>query len=371
MAFPFTSTLAALSLPGFGGSYMVDSPEWLAALVLIPVMVWLRQRRRTEVLVVPFAAAWHRPSLAARSGWPATLALIGTTLLVLALTRPLRVDDRHEVRAEGYDLILSIDISSSMLSEDYQRAGERINRLAAIKPVIQAFVDQRPNDRIGIVIFSGKAYTLSPLTLDHDWLSRQLERLKIGAIEDGTAIGDGLGVALSRLEQARREDGGGRRLGAFVILLTDGANNRGSLPPLQAADIAATRRIPVYTIGAGKEGWVPVPVGRRPDGSTAYQAQFSQLDEQLLRTIATQTGGAFFRADEVGTIESAFKAIDRAQKIEHQAKSRLLTTELFPLFAAPGLLLLLLAAGQALLRNRATAPGPAPSHSNNATASDA
>jgi Ca-activated chloride channel family protein len=151
-------------------------------------------------------------------------------------------------------------------------------------------------------------------------------------------------VALTRLQQAGRDDSTGRRLGAFVILLTDGANNRGALNPLQAADIATSRRIPVYTVGAGKEGWVPVPVGRRSDGSVAYQAQFSQLDEGLLKTIATQTGGAFFRADDLGTIEEAFRSIDRAQKIDYEAKSRLLTTELFPLAALPGLLCLLVAA---------------------------
>ena len=169
----------------------------------------------------------------------------------------------------------------------------------------------------------------------------------VGIIEDGTAIGDGIGVALTRLQQARRDDGSGHRLGAFVILLTDGANNRGALNPLQAADIATSRRIPVYTIGAGKEGWVPVPVGRRSDGSVAYQAQFSQLDEGLLKTIATQTGAAFFRADDMDTIEEAFKAIDRAQKIEFQAKSYLVTTELFWWLAAPGLTALTLAAAVA------------------------
>src|SRR5690606_26509501 len=121
---------------------------------------------------------------------------------------------------------------------------ERINRLQAIKPVIQAFIERRPSDRIGIVLFSGRAYTMAPLTFDHDWLASQLERIKIGLIEDGTAIGDGLGVALTRLEQAKREAGGIRQ-GAFVVLLTDGANNRGSLTPRQSAELAKSRGIPV------------------------------------------------------------------------------------------------------------------------------
>ena len=156
--------------------------------------------------------------------------MAGLVLLVIALARPQKVEDRREIRAEGYDLILSIDLSGSMLAEDYEVGGERLNRLQAIKPVIQSFINERPNDRIGIVIFSGRAYTLAPLTFDHLWLGRQIERLKIGLIEDGTAIGDGLGVALTRLEQAARSKGGNRK-GAFVILMTDGANNRGALTP--------------------------------------------------------------------------------------------------------------------------------------------
>src|SRR6185503_11985943 len=162
--------------------------------------------------------------------WPIMLAFTGLMLLICALARPQRIEDKREVRSEGYDIILSVDLSTSMRAEDYEKGGERINRLQAIKPVIQAFIERRPTDRIGIVLFSGRAYTMAPLTFDHDWLARQLERVKIGMIEDGTAIGDGLGVALTRLEQAKRE-AGGKRIGAFIVLLTDGANNRGSLSP--------------------------------------------------------------------------------------------------------------------------------------------
>lgn len=331
----------AFAIPGLDGDYRLHSPEWLAALLALPLMFWLRKTRRTEVLVIPFAAAWHRSSFTSVSRLPSVLACLGIMLLSLALARPQRVDDRRTVRSEGYDLMLAIDISGSMLSEDYVRGGTRINRLEAIRPVLQAFVNKRPNDRIGIVVFSGRAYTMAPLTLDHDWLARQLERLKVGVIEDGTAIGDGLGVALTRLEQSKRELNG-RRLGAFVVLLTDGANNRGAMPPQQAADLAQARRIPVYTIGAGREGYVPIPVGKRPDGTTEYQQMFSQIDEGLLRSISSQTGGTFYRADDSDSVEKAFKAIDRAQKIDFQARSHLLTTELFVWFAGPGSALLLL-----------------------------
>ena len=324
-------------------NYTLDDPLWFLALALLPLSIWLRGRRRVPVLLVPFAAAWHRPSLASASRWPTGLAVTGLVLLVAALARPQRVEDKREVRSEGYDIVLAIDLSSSMLAEDYERGGDRINRLQAIKPIIQAFIEKRPSDRIGIVLFSGRAYTMAPLTTDHDWLAAQLERVKIGLIEDGTAIGDGLGVALTRLEQAKRETAG-KRQGAFVILMTDGANNRGALSPTQAADLAKSRNIPIYAIGAGKDGIVPFPVFDDKGNKVGYRRMMSDLDEGALRDLAENTGGNFFRAFDTDAAESAFKAIDRAQKIEFQSKSYLLTTELFPWVAIPGLALLLAAA---------------------------
>ena len=323
--------------------FTFHSPFWFLALLALPLAIALRGRRSVPVLLIPFAAAWHRPSLASASRWPVALAGVGLVLLIVALARPQRIEDKREVHSQGYDIMLSIDLSGSMLSEDFERDGERINRLQAIKPVIQAFIERRPADRIGIVLFSGRAYTMAPLTFDHEWLARQLERIKIGLIEDGTAIGDGLGVALTRLEQAKR-DSGGKRQGAFVILLTDGANNRGSLTPQQGAELARSRGIPVYTIGAAKEGIVPFPVFDDKGRKLGYRHIMSDLDEGALREVAEITGGHFFRATETGTVESAFRAIDRAQKIDFQAKSYLLTTELFHWFAVPGLAALLLAA---------------------------
>jgi Ca-activated chloride channel family protein len=318
-------------------------PIWLLALAVLPLVLWLRGRRRVSVLLVPFAAAWHRPSLAAPSRWPVGLAFAGLALLVVALARPQRVEDKREVHSQGYDIVLCVDLSGSMLAEDYVKNGERLNRLQAIKPIIQAFIEQRPADRIGVVLFSGRAYTMAPLTFDHDWLAKQLERVRIGLIEDGTAIGDGLGVALTRLEQAKRESGG-KRQGAFIVLLTDGVNNRGALTPTQAADLAKLRGIPVYTIGAGQDGFVPFPVFDDQGRKIGYRRIQADLDEGALRDIAQATGGKFFRAYDTDTAEKAFQAIDRAQKIEFQSKSYLLTTELFWWLVAPSLAGLLLAA---------------------------
>lgn len=287
------------------------SPWWLVAAAALPLAVWFRGRGRLPVLLVPFAAAWFRPSALGSSRWPALLAGAGVALLPLALARPQVTQSHREVRHEGYDIMLCIDLSSSMLSEDYVRNGRRINRLEAIRPVIKAFVERRPDDRIGVVLFAAKAYTLAPLTLDHEWLARQLDRVQIGLIEDSTAIGDGLGVALTRLEQPDRESGG-RRRGAFIVLLTDGSNNAGALLPLQAAAIAHARGIPIYPIGAGQAGMMS-----------------SDLDEGALRELATETGGHFFRAADTDTIELAFHDIDASQKIEFQARTYLTTTELF------------------------------------------
>jgi Ca-activated chloride channel family protein len=323
--------------------FALHDPLWLLALVALPLIVWLRGRRRVPVLLVPFAAAWHRPSLAAPARWPIALAFVGLALLIGALSRPQRVEDKRQVNAEGYDIMMAIDLSTSMRAEDFEKDGERINRLQAIKPVIQAFIERRPTDRIGIVLFSGRAYTMAPLTFDHAWLARQLTRVRIGMIEDGTAIGDGLGVALTRLEQAKR-DSGGKRMGAFVVLMTDGANNRGALQPQQAAELAKSRGVPVYTIGSGKDGYVPVPVYDDNNRKMGYRRMLSDLDEGALRQISEITGGKFFRASDTDTIENAFKAIDRAQKIEFQAKSYLVRTELFWWLAAPGLGFLLLGA---------------------------
>jgi Ca-activated chloride channel family protein len=346
--------LATSSLPLSTLNLRIANPLWLLALALIPLVLWLRGRRRVPVLIVPFAAAWHRKTFSATSRWPAILALTGLVLLIVALSRPQQVQDKREVRSQGYDLILAVDLSGSMLAEDYEKGGQALNRLQAIKPVVQAFINERANDRIGMVVFAGRAYTLAPLTFDHDWLARQTERLNIGMIEDGTAIGDGLGVALTRLDQAAHEENN-RRKGAFIILLTDGSNNRGTLMPQQAAEIAKSRGIPTYTIGAGKDGWSRLPVMENGQ-KVGYTRIFSDLDEGLLHDIADTTGGHFYRADDLRTIESAFKAIDRAQKIEFQAKSFLITSELFHWPAIPGAFLLILGAAMKWTLVRTTNP---------------
>jgi len=322
-------------------NYIFRDPWWFAALLVIPLVVWLRGRRGVPALVVPFAGAWYRQSLLSTSRMPIGLGVAGLALLVAALARPQHVDDKREARQQGYDLMLVIDLSGSMLYEDNAHPAAGPNRFQVIKPVVRAFIRNRPNDRIGVVVFATQAYTLAPLTFDHEWLDRQLERMQIGVIDaNSTAIGNGLGVALTRLEQAGRE-AGGRRKGAFVVLLTDGSNNSGVLQPMQAAEIARARGIPVYTIGAGKDGYSYAPIMDRSGHIFDYDMRLNDLDENTLVQISNMTGGRFFRGRDADTIQSAFASIDRAQKIEFEAKSYLRTTELFAWFAVPGLAALL------------------------------
>jgi len=326
-------------------------PWWLAVLLVVPVVAWLRGRRRAPVLVVPFAATWHRPGTTTGTPWPLTLAYLGLVLLVIALARPQRAEIRQESDQRGYDIVLAIDLSGSMLTEDFERDRHRINRLQAVKPVLEAFINDRPQDRIGLVVFSGRAYTMAPLTFDHDWLRRQTSRLSIGLLEDGTAIGDGLGVALSRLQRAGQDEGF-RREGAFVVLLTDGSNNAGGLDPRQAARIAADRGVIVYTIGAGREGVAPIPVMDQSGNVVSYRYTRSDLDEPLLQDIAATTSGKYFRAQDSDTVEAAFAAINQAEKIEFEARSYRLTEELFTRFVFAGLACLLIASIGTMLQTQ-------------------
>jgi Ca-activated chloride channel homolog len=338
--------LPVLSIPPLSlGDFQFARPLWLLVpLVLLPV--WLARRRLpVSVLVIPSAAAWTAGTRLTVRRWPYYLAAAALVFLSAALARPQRIDDHQVIKGEGYDIVLALDLSTSMLSEDGVRDGRQVNRLEALTPVIEAFIRQRPADRIGLVVFSGRAYTLAPLTHDHAWLGRQLARLRIGLIEDGTAIGDGLGLALTRLTQAERDhQSEAPRAGAFAIVLTDGANNRGQLTPAQATSIATAKKIPVYTIGVGRDGIVPYPVFDEAGRRTGTGRMMSDLDETELRRIAADTGGLYFRADAPDAAENAFRAIDRSQKITFDARSQLLTTELYFWPAALGSLCLALVA---------------------------
>lgn len=331
------------------GDWTWGEPAWLWALALLPALAWWRWTYgRFTVWVVPYSAAWHPGAFVGprRRRWLSTAATAaGVVLIVLALARPQRVQEQWLTKTRGYDIMLAIDLSSSMSTVDHVRNGERLSRFEAIKPVIRGFIERRPFDRIGVVVFAGRAYTLSPLTFDHAWLARQIDRIRLGLIEDGTALGDGVVLALERLAQPGRERNG-RREGGFVVLITDGVNTAGMFTPKEARTLAEKRGVPVYTISAGRDGWIQVPY-QNVFGRTAYRSEKAEVDEVELWMMAAGTDGQFFRGYDARTLVRAFNAISGARKIEFESRRRVLTAELFPWLAGPALVLLL---GAAMLR---------------------
>ncbi|MDY0026894.1 MAG: VWA domain-containing protein, partial [Lentimicrobium sp.] len=221
-------------------------------------------------------------------------------LLVVALARPQSSSAKQNVSVEGIDIMLAMDISSSMLAEDF-----RPNRLAAAKEVAKDFIKDRPSDRIGLVVFSGESFTQCPLTSDHNILISLLDEIKSGMIEDGTAIGDGLATSVSRLKESDA-------VSKVIILLTDGENNRGFIDPQSAAEIAKVFGLRVYTIGVGTIGTAPYPV-QTPFG-LQYQQVEVRIDEPLLKNIAAMTNGKYFRATNTESLREIYAEIDQMEK---------------------------------------------------------
>ncbi|MGD9897333.1 MAG: VWA domain-containing protein [Candidatus Methylacidiphilaceae bacterium] len=324
------------------GHLRLGQPIFLLLLALLPLLAWARNRKKPSAWLYPFSGHW-KPKREVGSGKMAIFcAYSGLILAIVALARPLEERGIFRIPREGYDIVLVLDLSGSMLAEDYERSGRTVSRFDAVQEVVKSFLDKRVGDRIGLVAFSGRAYTVSPLTFDHRWLDRQIDRLEVGMIEDGTAIGDAVGLALARLtgKEAKQE---GKRKGKFLILLTDGGNNCGALSPDEAVDLATQKRIPIFTIGAGRLADASEPVFDEGGQTTGREMTSSDLDEELLRRMAKQTGGHYFRALDEGTIREAFGAIDAEKKVTFSDRPGLLTDDLYPYFLAPALLLWALA----------------------------
>ena len=262
------------------------------------------------------------------------LRLIAAVLIILALARLQSPIDDSKITTEGVDIVLALDSSTSMLAEDFKINGKRESRVEVIKDVVRNFIQGRKNDRIAIVTFAARAYTVCPLTLDYNWLLTNLERVKSGMLEDGTAIGSGIATSLNRLKNSKVKS-------KVVILLTDGRNNLGTISPLTAAEAAKALKIKIYTIGAGSKGPVPYPV-RDLFGNQAYQQIEVDLDEETLTKIASITSAKFFRATDTESLREIYGEIDKLEKTPMQEKGYLQYNELFPLFLNPGLLLLFL-----------------------------
>ena len=332
------------------GSLFRD-PWWLLLLLALPVVAWVRHQRSVRALVVPSADQWHVPSAVVSSVWPTVCAYFGIGMLIVALARPqAQVPEEGAIR-RGYDLVICIDLSNSMFSEDFKRGDAMVNRLQAVRPVISAFINNRPNDRIGVVVFAGKAYTFAPLTFDHDWLRKQTARLYIGMVEDGTAIGDALSIAIARLKEGWKDKSEGRtRVGSFIVLLTDGANNKGTIEPRAAATLAAEAGIQIYAVGAGTTGRVPAPVFDAQGHRIGTELQYTEIDPGLLKDVADKTGGVSYMATDTNAVRDAFYEIDSAQTADFGAAPPMVTRELFGAFALLGVILLGLAAWGANFR---------------------
>ncbi len=321
------------------------NPEFLLLLLLVPVMVvwyWKRQRRYLLQMQVPTTAVFRAAPRSLRQRFRHLLFLfrvLAVSLLVVALARPQSSSRGENVTTEGIDIVLASDISGSMLAEDF-----RPNRIEAAKRVAADFIEGRPNDRIGLVVFSGESFTQCPITIDHAVLINLLNQIKSGMIEDGTAIGDGLATAVSRLKESKAKS-------RVIILLTDGVNNRGSIDPMTAAAIAQSFGIRVYTIGVGTMGMAPYPV-QTPFG-TQYQNMPVEIDEALLQKIADLTGGKYFRATDNRTLKDIYAEIDRLEKSKIEVTQfRRYKEEFYAAGMISGIFLLLeLLFGQTFLRS--------------------
>ena len=240
--------------------------------------------------------------------------------------------------------MLAVDVSGSMLAEDFTVRGERASRLAAVKDVVRDFIEGRPSDRIGLVLFAGRPYTQAPLTLDHGWLNQHLDRAEVGMIEDGTAVGSALATAVNRLR-------GSAAKSKFVVLLTDGQNNAGRVNPATAADAAAALGVKVYTVGAGTRGMAPYPATDL-FGNRVYRPMPVDIDEKTLREIASATGARYFRATDTDSLREIYAEIDRAERVEFEAPVFQDYREVYPWLAWPALGLLLAEIALAATRMR-------------------
>lgn len=282
------------------------NPKLLYLLLLIPVLVgWYiyRLHKSRAALVISTAKHFDNTGKSVKvylRHLPFALRMLALALAIIALARPQSTNIQRNVTTEGIDIVLSLDVSGSMLARDFKP-----DRLEAAKSLGINFISGRANDRIGLVIFAGESFTLCPLTTDRATLINQFKAVDIGVLEDGTAIGSGLATAISRLKDSDAKS-------KVIILLTDGVNNRGEIAPMTAAEMAKTFGIRVYTIGVGTYGTAPYPV-QTPFG-TRYQDVQVEIDEDLLKSIAQMTGGEYFRAINNKALEQVYQKIDQLEK---------------------------------------------------------
>jgi len=317
------------------------SPWFLLLLGLLPLLLpWGRRSDRQASVRFPTLSTLRALRPAGAGGRRAILGLLraaGLILIVFALARPQLGTALTRVHREGVDIVLAVDLSGSMLAEDFTLGGQRASRVDVVKSVVKDFIAARPEDRIGLVLFAARPYTQCPLTLDHGWLMQNLDRAKVGMIEDGTAIGSAIATAVNRLRSSKAKT-------KFVVLLTDGQNNAGRITPQTAADAAAALGIKVYTVGAGTRGVAPYPA-RDLFGNKVYRPMQVDIDEGTLKKIASTTHARYFRATDTASLRQIYQEIDRSEKTPFEAPQYLDYRELYPWLAWPAMALLLLEIG--------------------------
>ena len=307
------------------------NPEFFYLLIIIPFLIawyiWKRKNLKPS-LKLSTAGFYNIKQKTLRQRLlhlPFALRIFALTLLIIVIARPQSSSKEQTVTSEGIDIVLSIDVSGSMLAEDFKP-----NRIEAAKKVAREFVEGRPNDRIGLVIFSGESFTMCPITTDHSVLVNQLNTIKSGLLEDGTAIGEGLATSVARLKESKAKS-------KVIILLTDGVNNVGSIAPVMAGEIAETFGIRVYTVGVGSMGTAPYPVPT-PFG-TQYQNMEVQIDEAVLKQIADMTDGKYFRATNNNKLNEIYSEIDQLEKTKVEVMEfKKYAEEYLPLLMLGGLL---------------------------------
>ncbi len=315
-------------------------PWFLSLLLLLPLLAWFKGRRGQPPAFVYSSVQLVRSVLnvtrSRSGGFLAALRWLALGLCIFALAQPRKVTSETKVKASGIDIAVAIDLSGSMTSEDFEVRGGRMNRINMAKTVLGKFIRQRPNDRIGLVAFATQAYIAAPMTLDHDFLQQNLDRLELNSINGNqTAIGSGLSAAINRLRELKSKS-------KIVILMTDGVNNAGKIAPLTAAEAAQTLGVKVYTIGVGKQGTAPMPVGRNPfTGEISYRDIPVDIDEPTLQKIAEMTGGKYYRADSAENFQNIYAEIDKLEKSEAEIKKYTQYRELFWVPVLLGLVLVL------------------------------
>jgi Ca-activated chloride channel family protein len=332
-------------------------PWVLLGLLTIPLLAWMRGDRggapAVEFSSTALLRSLGRVAESKSGNFMASLYFLGLASLIVGLARPQGGKTTTQVQASGIDIMILLDVSGSMLTEDYFMDGQRTNRLEAVTSVTKKFIEGRQNDRIGILAFASRPYLVSPLTLDHDWLLQNLDRVHIGQVEDGTAIGSAIAAGLNRLKDPSSKS-------KVLILLTDGVNNCGKITPETAAEASKALGIRLYAIGAGTNGIAPVPVYQEnsetprldPSGKPMYIDVQVSFDEAQLKRVAQIAGGHFYRASDTESMQDIFSEIDKLEKSTVRYKKTQEYTDLFPWFVTAGLALVSLemVLGQTLWR---------------------